>query len=199
MKKAAVFIDRDGTINEEMGYINHRDRFIIFPFVAESIKIFNSLDFRVIVVTNQSGIARGYFDESLVVGLHDRLINEMKEQNAIIDAIYYCPHHPDVGTGKYHLDCNCRKPRSGMIEAAVKEHEIDLHESYMIGDRYKDILFAKRLNIKSAFVLTGYGKGEYEYQRDSWEYLPDLIGENLLAVARMIKNQTNQNNGEPPR
>jgi len=68
----------------------------------------------------------------------------------------------------------------------------------MIGDRYKDILFAKKLNIKSAFVLTGYGKGEYEYQRDSWEYLPDLVGENLLAVAKMIKNQVNQNNGEPP-
>lgn len=199
MKKAAVFLDRDGTINEEMGYINHRDRFIIFPFVAESIKIFNSLDFRVIVVTNQSGIARGYFDESLVVELHDRLINEMKEQNAIIDAIYYCPHHPGEGTGKYIIDCNCRKPRPGMIEAAVKEYEIDLDESYMIGDRYKDILFAKRLNIKSAFVLTGYGKGEYEHQRDSWEYLPDLVGENLLAVAKMIKNQTNQNNGEPPR
>jgi D-glycero-D-manno-heptose 1,7-bisphosphate phosphatase len=199
MKKAAVFLDRDGTINEEMGYINHRDRFIIFPFVAESIKVFNSLNFRVIVVTNQSGIARGYFDESLVVELHDRLINEMKEQKAIIDAIYYCPHHPAEGTGKYLLDCNCRKPRPGMIETAVKEYDIDLDESYMIGDRYKDILFAKRLNIKSAFVLTGYGKGEYEYQRDSWEYLPDLVGENLLAVAKMIKNQVNQNYGEPPR
>ncbi len=199
MKKAAVFLDRDGTINEEMGYINHSDRFIIFPFVAESIKVFNSLDFRVIVVTNQSGIARGYFDESLVVELHDRLINEMKEKNAIIDSIYYCPHHPVEGKGKYLLDCNCRKPRPGMIETAVKEHEIDLDKSYMIGDRYKDILFAKKLNIKSAFVLTGYGKGEYEYQRDSWEYLPDLVGENLLAVAKMIKNQVNQNNGEPPR
>lgn len=190
MNKAAVFLDRDGTINEEMGYINHPDRFVIFPFVAESIKIFNDMDRPVIVVTNQSGIARGYYEESLVLELHERLIEEMKSQNAIIDAIYYCPHHPSEGKGKYRLDCSCRKPKPGMIEKAVRQFDVDLEQSYMIGDRYKDIVFAKNLNMKSALVLSGYGKGEYQYQKRCWEYQPDLIGDNLLAVAKMIKNQS---------
>ena len=182
----AVFLDRDGTINEEMGYINHPDRFKIFPFVPESISIFNQLNFKVIIVTNQSGVARGYFEESLVLQLHDKLKKYLVENKAYIDAIYYCPHHPKEGKGKYKKDCNCRKPKPGMIDQAVKELNIDLKRSYLIGDRYKDILFAKRMNIQACLVMTGYGKGEYEYQRNSWELYPDIIGENLLEIAQII-------------
>ncbi len=188
MKQAAVFLDRDGTINEEMGYINHPDRFVIFPFVAQSIKIFNALDLRVIVVTNQSGVARGYYEESLVLDLHRNLVEQMKKQDAIIDAIYYCPHHPTEGSGKYLLDCDCRKPAPGMINRAVDDFDLDLERSLMVGDRYKDIVFASNMHMKSALVLTGYGKGEYEYQRSGWKHQPDYIGENLLDVAQMIKN-----------
>lgn len=191
MKKGAIFLDRDGTINEEMGYINHPDRFIIFPFVAESIKIFNKLEFKVVVVTNQSGIARGYFSESLVNKLHDTLIAKMKDKGARIDAIYYCPHHPKEGKGKYKSDCACRKPKPGMVLKAAEEHNIDITKSFMIGDRYKDILFAKNLNIKSGFVLTGYGRGEYVYDREKWNYEPDIIGENLMDIARQIESGQN--------
>ena len=189
MNKGAIFLDRDGTINEEMGYINHPDRFVIFPFVAESIKIFNRLKMPVVVVTNQSGIARGYFKESLVVELHERLMREMKEQGAKIDAIYYCPHHSKEGQGEYKKDCDCRKPKPGMVLKAAEEYKIDLQKSYMIGDRYKDILFAKNLNLKSALVLTGYGRGEYTFDRETWKFQPDFLGENLLEVARKIKNE----------
>jgi D-glycero-D-manno-heptose 1,7-bisphosphate phosphatase len=188
MKEGAIFLDRDGTINEEMGYINHPDRFVIFPYVAESIKIFNEIGFKVIVVTNQSGVARGYFPESLVIELHETLQAKMKEKSAKIDAIYYCPHHPKEGKGKYKNDCACRKPKPGMVLKAAEEYNIDLEKSYMIGDRYKDILFAKNLKIKSCFVLTGYGRGEYVYDRNSWTYEPDIIGENLLDVARQIES-----------
>lgn len=187
MKKGAMFLDRDGTINEEMGYINHPNRFIVFPFVAESIRIFNDLGFKVIVVTNQSGIARGYFSESLVQKLHKNLQDKLMKENAKIDGIYYCPHHPKEVQEKYKMDCDCRKPKPGMILKAVKEHEIDLGLSFMVGDRYKDILFAKNLKIKSGFVLTGYGRGEYEYDKDKWKSEPDFIGENLLDVARQIE------------
>ena len=187
MKKGAIFLDRDGTINEEMGYINHPDRFIVFPYVAESIRIFNELGLKVIVVTNQSGIARGYFSESLVKNLHESLLERMMIEKAKIDAIYYCPHHPKEGQEGYKINCNCRKPKPGMILKAVEEHEIDLGSSFMVGDRYKDVLFAKKLNIKSGFVLTGYGRGEYEHDKDKWEYGPDFIGENLLDVARQIE------------
>jgi len=193
MTKGAVFLDRDGTINEEMGYINHPDRFIVFPFVAESIKIFNGLGLKVVIVTNQSGIARGYFEESLVRELHDRLQKKMISEGAHIDAIYYCPHHPNEGQGKYRLKCNCRKPKPGMILKAIEDHDIDLKNSYMIGDRYKDILFARNLNIKSGFVLTGYGRGEYTFDKDDWEFEPDFIGENLLEVAKKIESHQRNN------
>lgn len=189
MSNGAVFLDRDGTINEEMGYINHPDRFMIFPYVAESIRIFNRLKLKVVVVTNQSGVARGYFNESLVIKLHEKLIRSMSEQGAQIDAIYYCPHHPKEGWGTYKQDCDCRKPKPGMVLKAVNEHNIDLQSSYMIGDRYKDILFARNLNLKSGLVLTGYGRGEYKFDKVNWEYQPDFLGENLLEVARQIKNQ----------
>jgi D-glycero-D-manno-heptose 1,7-bisphosphate phosphatase len=188
MNNGAVFLDRDGTINEEMGYINHPDRFIIFPFVAESIKIFNEMGLKVIVVTNQSGVARGYFKESLVVELHETLQKKMQEQGAQIDSIYYCPHHPKEGRGKYKLNCNCRKPKPGMVLKAVDEYDIDVQKSYMIGDRYKDILFARNLNMKSALVLTGYGLGEYTFDKEKWKYQPDFVGENILQIAHQIKD-----------
>ena len=193
MKKGAIFLDRDGTINEEMGYINHLDRFIVFPYVAESIKIFNKLGFKVVVVTNQSGVARGYFSESLVNKLHEILKNKMKQEGAKIDAIYYCPHHPKEGQQKYKIDCTCRKPKPGMILKAIEEHKIDINKSYMIGDRYKDILFAKNLKIKSGFVLTGYGRGEYLYDKEKWKYEPDFVGENLLEIAQKIESYIDKN------
>lgn len=189
MTKGAVFLDRDGTINEEMGYINHPDRFVIFPFVADSIKIFNRLELLVIVVTNQSGVARGYFTESMVKQLHQKLLTEMSGQGAHIDGIYYCPHHPDEGTDQYRRDCQCRKPKPGMILKAIDEYNLDLKRSFMIGDRYKDIVFAKKLKIKSGLVLTGYGRGEYTYQKNEWSYRPDLIGENLLEIAQLIETE----------
>jgi D-glycero-D-manno-heptose 1,7-bisphosphate phosphatase len=187
--KAAVFLDRDGTINEEMGYINHPDRFVIFPFIPEAIRIFNALDFKVIIISNQSGVARGYFSETLVKTIHQMLKDVLVASNAKIDAIYYCPHHPAEGAEAYRIDCTCRKPKPGMVLQAVEEHGIDLANSYMIGDRFRDIQFAKTLELASAMVLTGYGKGEYTYQRKTWPFEPDIIGDNLLTVANIIRDR----------
>jgi D-glycero-D-manno-heptose 1,7-bisphosphate phosphatase len=186
---AAVFLDRDGTINEEMGYINHPDRFIIFPFVSESIRIFNTLNLKVIVITNQSGIARGYFSEQLLSSIHETLLQKMVEANARIDAIYYCPHHPKEGIEAYRIDCLCRKPKPGMVMQAVKEHDLELSKSFMVGDRFRDIQFAKNLGLTTAMVMTGYGKGEYQYQRANWPFEPDIIGDNLLNVAYRIRDR----------
>ena len=185
-KYPAIFLDRDGTINEEMGYINHIDRFNIFPFVAESIKNFRDNGFKIIVVTNQSGIARGYFTEELLNEVHQNLINYLNENGTKVEGIYYCPHHPREGKGKYKKDCNCRKPKPGLIERAIKEHDIDLKKSYMIGDRFKDMEFARNLKIKCGFVLTGYGQGEYEYQKKSWFFMPDLVAKNLKEMSIKI-------------
>jgi D-glycero-D-manno-heptose 1,7-bisphosphate phosphatase len=186
---AAIFIDRDGTINEEMGYINHPDRFRIFPFVPESIKIFNELGYIVIIVSNQSGVARGYFNEELVHELHNVLKKTVEKENAYINEIYYCPHHPLEGIPKYRIDCSCRKPKPGMVLKAKDKYNINLEQSYMIGDRYSDVLFGKRLKMNAALVLTGYGKGEYIYHKHLWQEQPDLIGYNLLDIAHKIKLQ----------
>ena len=183
---SAIFLDRDGTINEEMGYINHLDRFRLFEFSAEAIRRFNEMDYRVIVITNQSGVARGYFTEELLQQVHHTMIDRLNAKGARIDAVYYCPHHPDEGSGAYRINCDCRKPRPGMIHKACEEWSIDLESSYMIGDRYKDVVFAKQLQMKAGFVLTGYGRGEYTYQRKNWDVHPDIVGDNLLEVAKII-------------
>ena len=185
-----IFLDRDGTINEEMGYINHVDRFKVFPFVAESIKILKSIGFKVIVVTNQSGIARGYFGEDLLNKVHQKLNAHLLENGTQLDGIYYCPHHPTEGNTEYTQECNCRKPNTGMVEKAVKEHKVDLKSSYMIGDRFKDMIFARKLNLKSGFVLTGYGKGEYEKDRIKWPFMPDIIADNLKEITLKIASSS---------
>lgn len=183
-----VFLDRDGTINEEMGYINHEDRFKVFDFVPSAIRVFNELGYRVIVITNQSGIARGYFTETLLEKVHSKLQTDLKREKAYIDKIYYCPHHPTEGSDKYRKNCNCRKPKTGLIEKAKAEFTIDMSRSIMIGDRFKDMVFGHKLGLKTIMVLTGYGMGEYTYQRSDWPFQPDMICDNLYQAARRIKS-----------
>ena len=138
-KKIAVFLDRDGTINEDVGYNNHPSRFRLLPNSAKAINQLNRLGLRVIIVTNQSGVARGYFDESLVITVNEKMETLLAREDAEIDSIYYCPHHPSEGENGYRFDCDCRKPKPGMIKRAVKEFDIDLNRSFMVGDKITDI------------------------------------------------------------
>ena len=186
MKKPAVFIDRDGTISEEVGYVNHPSRFRVFEYSGEAIKKLNDAGWLAILVTNQAGVARGYFSEDVIMEVHKRLGAELAEQNARLDAIYYCAHHPSVGEPPYRLDCDCRKPKAGLIKRAATDFEIDLAKSWMVGDRYSDIELAHNAGLRSAFVLSGYGRGEWEYQRGSWKLEPDLVSENLLEAVNSI-------------
>ena len=186
MAKSAVFIDRDGTISEEVGYVNHPSRFRLFPYSAQAIKRLNDAGWLAIVVTNQAGVARGYFSEETITEVHGRLNNELAKENGRLDAIYYCAHHPSVGDPPYRLDCDCRKPRAGLIKRASSDFEIDLSNSWMVGDRYSDIELAHNAGLRSAFVLSGYGRGEWEYQRSSWKLQPDLVSENLLEAVNSI-------------
>ena len=186
MKHPAVFIDRDGTISEEVGYVNHPSRFRLFPYSAEAIKLLNNSGWLAILITNQAGVARGYFSEDIIVSVHDRLKSDLEIQAAKLDAVYYCAHHPTVGEPPYRLECDCRKPKTGLIDCATTDFEIDLPASWMIGDRYSDIELARNAGLHSAFVLSGYGRGEWEYQRGSWKHEPDLVSENLLEAVRII-------------
>ena len=186
MQKIGVFIDRDGTLTEEVGYINHPSRLRLYPWSAQAIKALNQNGLRTIVVTNQAGIARGYFNEDLVTQVHEKLRAEMSRAGARLDAIYYCPHHTSVGEAPYRQDCNCRKPKPGMLYRAVQELGVDLSRSFVIGDRYGDVELAHNAGARSVFVLSGYGLGEYEYQRQKWRVQPDWIAQDLLEATQII-------------
>lgn len=186
MTRRAVFIDRDGTISEEVGYINHPSRFRVFPYASTAIKLLNDQEWLAIVITNQAGVARGYFPEAMIETVHERLKQDLHDTGARIDGIYYCAHHPSVGELPYRQDCECRKPKPGLIKQAAKDFDIDLEPSWMIGDRYSDIELARNAGVHSALVLSGYGRGEWENQRASWKYQPDLVAENLLEAVTSI-------------
>jgi len=179
MKQIAVFLDRDGTINEEMGYINHLSRFVLLPRTAAAIKRLNDAGLKVVLVTNQSGPARGYFPASLVEEVHVRLQNLLAGEGAHLDGIYTCLHGPQDG-------CDCRKPQPGLILRAAREMHLDLSRSYMVGDRYKDIQTGVNAGVKGIFVFTGYGRGEYEHFGRTWEVQPDHIAGDLLDAAEWI-------------
>ncbi|HEY0003291.1 MAG TPA: HAD family hydrolase [Pyrinomonadaceae bacterium] len=188
MKRRAVFIDRDGTISEEVGYVNHPARYRVYPFSAAAIRLLQEAGWLAILVTNQAGVARGYFTEELIGSVHNILRQELEQGGARLDAIYYCAHHPSVGEPPYRADCDCRKPRPGLILRAAEEFELDLAGSWMVGDRYSDIELAHNAGVRSAFVLSGYGRGEWEYQRPNWQHQPELVAENLLEAAERIVN-----------
>jgi D-glycero-D-manno-heptose 1,7-bisphosphate phosphatase len=187
--KRAVFIDRDGTISEEVGYINHPSRFRVFPYAAAAIKHLNDAGWLAIVVTNQAGVARGYFSEDMIQTVHGEMTKALENGGARLDAVYYCAHHPSVGELPYRFDCDCRKPKPGLISRAARDFSIDLAGSWMVGDRYSDVELARNAGVKSMFVLSGYGRGEWEHQRASWAAQPDLIAEDLLEAVRVIVAQ----------
>jgi D-glycero-D-manno-heptose 1,7-bisphosphate phosphatase len=189
VKRRAVFIDRDGTISDEVGYVNHPARYRLFPYAGEAVRLLNEAGWLAILVTNQAGVARGYFTEDLIGAVHGVLEEGLGRDGARLDAIYYCAHHPSVGEPPYRYDCDCRKPRPGLIRRAAEDFDIDLDGSWMIGDRYSDVELARNAGLHAAFVLSGYGRGEWEYQRQTWKSEPDLIAENLLeAVKAILKN-----------
>ncbi len=192
MSRRAIIMDRDGTVCDEVGYINHVDRIRLLPRSAEAIRLANAADFQTVVVTNQAGVARGYFAESLIDEVHDRVRELLAEGGARLDGIYYCPHHPEVGAPAYRKECTCRKPSPGMLERARDEMGIDLSASFMIGDTIKDVEAGRRVGATSILVLSGYGKGELEYQSHAWKVKPDHVADNLLTAITWILERESQ-------
>ena len=180
--RRAAFLDRDGTICEEMGYVNHVDRLQIFPFTAAAIRRLNEANVPVIVVTNQSGVARNIFPESLVHEVHQKMISELAGGGARIDAIYFCPH-------KREDACECRKPHPGLLERAAREHALDLAASWIVGDRYADLEMGYAAGGRGILVMTGYGRGEYELHHEKWARQPDALAENLTEAVRRILHE----------
>jgi D-glycero-D-manno-heptose 1,7-bisphosphate phosphatase len=180
--RAAVFLDRDGTISEEVGYLNHASRFQLFSFAAPAICRLNEAGIAAVVVTNQSGVGRGYFPQSVVDEVHERMVEELASQGAKLDGVYYCPHVPAD-------NCECRKPKPGMLEQAARELGLDLQRSFVVGDRYGDLELAHRAGARGVLVRTGYGSGELVWHAAKWEVQPGHVADNLQGAVDWILRQ----------
>ncbi len=188
-KRRAVFLDRDGTINVEKDYLHKIEDFEFIPGAPEAIKRLKDAGFLVIVVSNQSGIGRGYFDEHAVDKLHRYVQSELVGYNTSIDAFYFCPHHPEKGVGNYKINCDCRKGEPGMLLQAAKEYDIDLQKSFMIGDKLADIEAGQRAGCQVLLVLTGYGKlVASEPEISSVEKCRDLDCATSLILDQLIED-----------
>jgi len=174
-KKKAIFLDRDGVINKEVSYLSNPNDFEFIEGSIEALKILKQKGFLIIIITNQAGIARGFFTEETLEAIHSKMIRILKQNNIELDDIYYCPHHPDF-TGL----CDCRKPNTGMLLKAQLEYNIDLTNSYIVGDTLNDIQTGKAARCKTVLVLTGYGKEE---QKNIGTIIPDMIFKNLKEFA----------------
>ena len=164
-----IFLDRDGTLNEEVNYLHRKEDLVLLPGVPEALKAFKDQGYRLVVVTNQAGVARGYYTEDDVKELH-RYMNELLAgQGVKIDAFYYCPHHPEHGIGKYKVRCHCRKPETGMFEMAEQDFVVDKASSWMIGDKLIDMEAGRKYGVRTVLVGTGYGAGVHEEQKKKGE------------------------------
>ncbi len=179
MSSPAVFLDRDGTLNEEMGYINHLSRFRVFPQAAPALSRLNAAGLKVVVISNQSGVARGYFSVALMEEAHRQLARVLAAGQARLDGLYVCIHHPDEG-------CPCRKPKPELIQRAARELDLDLKRSYLIGDRYNDIATAANAGVRGILVLTGYGRGEYEFLREKVKVQAVYVAQDLEDATAWI-------------
>jgi histidinol-phosphate phosphatase family protein len=180
--KRAVFLDRDGTINKEVDNLRSVKQLRLLPGVTEAIKKLNKLGCLVVVVTNQPVVARGLATEGEVDEIHAVLLKRLAKKGARIDAIYYCPHHPEASIKRYRLSCRCRKPNIGMLLKAIKKFKISPKDSFIIGDRTADILTGKRAGLRTILLKTGYAGQDGKYN-----IKPDLVVKNISEAVRRIK------------
>jgi len=184
--RPAVFIDRDGTLTEEVGYVNHPRRIRLLPRSAEAIRRLNAAGVAAVVATNQAGLARGYFSAEVLRATHDEMQRQLKEEGARLDGVYVCTHHPTEGAPPYRTECDCRKPKAGMLERAARELGLDLGASTMIGDKASDLDCGRAVGTQAVLVLTGYGLGDWEYRRNLFRVPPDHVATDLLEAVEWV-------------
>ncbi len=182
----AVFLDRDGTINEEVGYLTDLSRLRLIPGAGAAITRLNHAGYKVILVTNQSGVARGYFPESLVLEAHKRLTDMLEREGAVLDGIYYCPHHPTAGNTVYTVVCDCRKPGTGLVDRAVKDFDVDINRSFLVGDKWSDVELAQRAGVHSILVMSGFSPDDPGNKRPEHVEDPDFTARTIAEAVDWI-------------
>ena len=189
--RGAVFLDRDGTIIEEVGYLDRPERVVLYPWSADAIRALNRAGLRVVMVSNQSGVARGFFTEAVVDEVHRHIADVLEAGRAHIDAYYYCPHHPDGKVARYAQPCDCRKPGRGLVDRAAREFGIDPAASFVVGDRWLDVALARAVGARGVLVRTGYGATEETRAPDGLR--ADAIADNLIAAVSWILGNLKSN------
>jgi len=180
----AAFLDRDGTIIEEVGYLDRPERVVFYPWTIDAIRVLNRAGITVVMVTNQSGVARGFFSEAVVDEVHRHMAAMLAEGGARIDAYYYCPHHPDGKVPGYAQACDCRKPGRALVDRAVREFGIDPARSFVVGDRWVDVALAHTIGAGAILVRTGYGMSEE--LKPPANLTADVVVDNLIAASSWI-------------
>ncbi|MDO9576762.1 MAG: HAD family hydrolase [Candidatus Cloacimonadales bacterium] len=191
--KKAVFLDRDGTINpDEFGYISQPEDFHLFPFAAEAISILNKLDFLVFIVSNQSGIARGFYTEKDLEKVHTKMLAELEQNGAQVTDIFYSPYHQEGTIEPFNIEHEDRKPGLGMFKQALQKYQFPIKDSFMIGDKYSDIAFGRKAGLTTILVRSGEGNAEFLQKRKEWEQKPHYIVNDLLSAVRIIEELENK-------
>ncbi len=185
-----VFIDRDGTINIDHGYVGSIERFELFEPTIAGLKKLSDAGFRIVVVTNQSGVARGYFTEEDVENVNQYMIDMLKQHGIEIEAVLYCPHHEKGTIAEYTIKCNCRKPELGLFNIASEKYRIDKKSSFMIGDKLSDIHWGRKAGLTSILVRTGEGNKTFINMDHSDPLKPHFVVNNILSAAKLILKQT---------
>lgn len=180
MRNRAVLLDRDGIINEDVGYVGNPRRFRLLPKVPEAIRLLNEAGFKVIVVSNQSGVARGLFTEDAVDRVNRRMKRELLADGAVIDAVYYCPHHPEIGEPPYRTECDCRKPKPGLLLRAAEEFRLDLTQSYVVGDEARDVEAGHSAGCRTILVSGPHCESEVTGTKC------DYVARDLYEAARIV-------------
>jgi D-glycero-D-manno-heptose 1,7-bisphosphate phosphatase len=178
--RPAVFMDRDGCLTEEVGYVNHPSRIHLLPRTAAAVRRLNQAGVAAVMVTNQAGVARGYFSEETLHAANRCMVGELEAAGARLDGLYVCMHHPREGRPPYRAECECRKPRPGLLTRAAAELGLDLGTSVMVGDKLSDVVAGQSVGAAGVLVLTGYGRGEWELHPRGAEVKPDHVAPDLL-------------------
>jgi D-glycero-D-manno-heptose 1,7-bisphosphate phosphatase len=183
--RRAVFLDRDGTLIEESGYLDRLERLVFFPYSIDAVRALNRSGFAVVVVTNQAGIARGIVDEAFVAEAHGYIRDRLAAGGARIDAFYYCPHHPEAARAELRT-CGCRKPQPGMLTRAAADLQLDLARSFAVGDRWHDVEAGQAAGARAVLVRTGLGRSE---DARPGRVRPDAVADNLIEAVAWILRQ----------